>query len=120
MLFFDLDGTITDSNRLWAQVDEEFLGRRGLNYTPEYQEYIIHCIFDTAAGYTREYYGLKETEEQIKDEWLMLARKHYAQVDLKPGAAEYLCRCRQEGRRMAIITSCMREQLEKALECTGC
>lgn len=119
MHFFDLDGTIIDSNALWVKVDEEFLGRRGLKYSPEYQEYITHCIFDTAASYTREYYGLMETEAEIKAEWLEMAREHYTRVALKPGAGEFLLKCRNEGRRMAIITSCMKELLELALDMHG-
>ena len=29
MFFFDLDGTLIDSNGIWKQVDHDFLARRG-------------------------------------------------------------------------------------------
>ena len=30
VLFFDLDGTLIDSNGVWKEVDRAFLARRGL------------------------------------------------------------------------------------------
>ena len=35
MYIFDLDGTITDTNGIWLEVDQEFLACRGLSPTPE-------------------------------------------------------------------------------------
>ena len=42
MIFFDLDGTLIDSNGVWLQVDEEFLSKRGLVSTPEYIQMVSH------------------------------------------------------------------------------
>ena len=36
MYLFDLDGTLIDSNGIWAEVDRTFLARRGYPYTKEY------------------------------------------------------------------------------------
>lgn len=33
MYLFDLDGTLIDSNGIWAEVDRTFLARRGYPYT---------------------------------------------------------------------------------------
>ena len=33
MYLFDLDGTLIDSNGIWAGVDRTFLARRGMPYT---------------------------------------------------------------------------------------
>ena len=107
MYIFDLDGTLTDSNGLWGEVDDEFLARRGLKTTPEYREMVGHAIFPTAAEYTREYYHLDESPDSIMAEWEELARHHYAHlVPLKPGALELLRRCRQAGIPMALFTAC--------------
>ena len=35
MYFFDLDGTLLDSNGIWLDIDIEFLGRRGISPVPE-------------------------------------------------------------------------------------
>ena len=37
LYIFDLDGTLIDSNGLWMEVDVEFLARRGLAPTAEYE-----------------------------------------------------------------------------------
>ena len=107
MYIFDLDGTLTDSNGLWGEVDDEFLDRRGLKSTDEYRELVGRAIFPTAAQYTREYYGLDEDPQAIMDEWEELARHHYAHlVPLKPGALEILQHCRRTGIPTALFTAC--------------
>ena len=69
MIFFDLDGTLIDSNGVWLQVDHTFLGRRGLEITPEYTYTVGHSIFPVAARFTKEYYHLADTPEDIMAEW---------------------------------------------------
>ena len=49
MFFFDLDGTLIDSNGVWKEVDREFLARRGLPYTHAYYEGVAEVSgFDIA------------------------------------------------------------------------
>ena len=41
MLFFDLDGTLLDSNGVWLDIDVEFLGRQGISPVPaDYTDYV--------------------------------------------------------------------------------
>ena len=41
MYFFDLDGTLLDSNGVWLDIDIEFLGRHGISPVPEdYTDYV--------------------------------------------------------------------------------
>ena len=70
MTFFDLDGTLIDSNGAWVEVDRQFLLKRGLPHTQEYQETVIHSIFPIAAQYTKDQFGLSESVEDIMNEWL--------------------------------------------------
>ncbi|HIT32280.1 MAG TPA: HAD family phosphatase [Candidatus Enterenecus stercoripullorum] len=107
MYLFDLDGTITDSNGLWVEVDLEFLSRRGLTMTREYEDVVGRSIFPAAAQFTREYYRLPDRPEDIMAEWEALAAHHYRDlVLLKPGARAFLDQCRWEGRDMALFTAC--------------
>lgn len=120
MYIFDLDGTLLDSNGLWGQVDEEFLARRGLAVTAEYEDAVARCIFPTAAAYTKEYYRLPDRPEDIMAEWVELAAHHYRDLaPLKPGALEFLERCQKEGRPMAMFTACRPELCRLALERFG-
>ena len=117
---FDLDGTITDTNGLWVGVDYEFLGRRGLTMTQEYEDGVARLIFPTAAEFTRRYYGLTDSPEAIMAEWEELAAHHYRDLaPLKPGAAAFLRQCREEGRPMALFTACRPALCRMALERFG-
>ena len=120
MYIFDLDGTITDTNGLWVDVDNEFLARRGLRVTPEYTDAVSRSIYPIAAQFTRDYYHLPDTPEAIMAEWDSLAERHYRELaPLKPGAAEFLRQCRTEGRPLALFTACRPSLCRAALERFG-
>lgn len=120
MYIFDLDGTLTDSNGLWVEVDRAFLGRRGLISTDEYEAAVSRSIFPRAAAYTRAYYSLPDTPETIMAEWEELARHHYRDlVPLKPGAAEFLAQCRRAGQGMSLFTACRPALCRAALDRHG-
>lgn len=117
---FDLDGTLLDSNGIWVRVDEVFLARRGKTMTPDYQEFVAHAIYPTAAKFTKEYYHLGESEESIMDEWTALAREAYQfHAPLKEGAKEYLSRCAARGERLALFTASLPELCRLALRRHG-
>ncbi len=106
MKLFDLDGTLLDSNGLWREIDVQFLAKRGIPWTPEYNEGVIHAIFPIAAQFTRDFCHLEETPEEIMAEWLEMAREGYARtLKVKDGVMDYLDQCLQTGERMALFTS---------------
>ena len=116
MFFFDLDGTLIDSNGIWKQIDRDFLARRNLPYTHEYYEGVAHTALPMAAVFTKEYCHLEESCEEIIAEWLEMSRDAYAKVPVKPGVRAYLKQCKAEGRRMAIVTSSVPEHCYTALK----
>ena len=116
MFFFDLDGTLIDSNGIWKQVDKDFLDKRGLPYTKEYFNGVAHTALPMAAVFTKEYCKLEESCEEIIAEWMEMSRTAYSKVSLKPGVRAYLKQCKAEGRRMAIITSSVPEHCYTALK----
>ena len=66
MLFFDLDGTLLDSNGIWLDIDAAFLGEHGIAPVPEdYTEYVTHHSPLDAARYTRTRFHLSETAEEL-------------------------------------------------------
>ena len=121
MIFFDLDGTLLDSNGVWLDIDIAFLGRHGVAPVPEdYTRYVTHHSAPDAARYTRERFGLAETAEEIQAAWLDMAREAYARrLELKPGVRALLEQCRREHVPMAVLTSCIPELCRAALERHG-
>lgn len=116
MFLFDLDGTLIDSNGIWKDVDRVFLARRGIPYTQAYYEGVAHTIFPLAAEFTKQFCNLQESCDEIMSEWLELAQGLYRKVPLKPGVGAYLEQCRNDRRRMAIVTSSVPEHCQDALE----
>lgn len=120
MYIFDLDGTITDTNGLWIEVDREFLSRRGLTNTPEYERVVSRSIYPIAAQFTKDYYQLPDAPEDIMAEWDELAGLHYRELaPLKPGAGAFLRQCAAQGRPMAVFTACRPALCRAALERFG-
>ena len=116
MYFFDLDGTLIDSNGVWKEVDRQFLARRGMPYTHEYYEGVAHTALPMAAVFTKEYCRLEESCEEIVAEWMEMSRDLYSTVPLKDGVREYLEQCRAAGIPMAVITSSVPEHCYTALK----
>ena len=116
MYFFDLDGTLIDSNGVWKQVDMDFLAKRGMPYTREYYEGVAHTALPLASVFTREYCKLEQSCEEIIAEWMEMSRDMYAKVPLKPGVRNYLEQCRRAGIPMAVVTSSVPEHCYTALK----
>ena len=120
MFFFDLDGTLIDSNGIWRDVDIAFLKKRNMPYTKEYYEGVAHTIFPLAAVFTKEYCKLEESCEEIMAEWMEMAGDMYATaVTVKPGVQEYLELCRAAGERMMVLTSSVPQHCHTALQHLG-
>lgn len=121
MYFFDLDGTLLDSNGIWLDIDIEFLGQHGVSPVPEdYTHFVTHNGFEAAAVYTKERFRLSERPEEIIAAWQRMALEHYAhRLPLKPGAMPLLQALSQRGEPMAIITSCIPHLCRAALEHHG-
>lgn len=118
MYFFDLDGTLLDSNGIWLDIDIEFLGRHGISpVPPDYTDFVTHNNFGASAHYTKDRFGLSLSVEEIVACWQDMAQEHYAQhLPLKPGALELLEAINRKGESLSIVTSCMPHLCSAALE----
>ncbi len=117
---FDLDGTLFDSMHIWHDVDVEFFRRRNLPLDSGYVDVIKNMHLPAAAVYTKEKYNLKESAEQIVDEWLQLCREAYlSDVDLKSGVYDYLKMLYNNGVKMAFATASEKVVCEQTLKNHG-
>lgn len=114
---FDLDGTLVDSMWMWKDIDMEYLGKYGITLPPELQEYIEGMSFSEVSAYFKETFKIKESLEEIKSEWVSMAKYKYThEVPLKPGALRFLKHLKEQGIPMGIATSNSRDLLDAVLK----
>jgi len=90
-VIFDLDGTLLDSCSIWADVDQNFFLKRGIEMPSDYGEKIAHIGLENAAIYTINEFHLNEKKEDIIKEWKNGVLEEYAHnVKLKPHVKEFL------------------------------
>ena len=119
-LLFDLDGTLVDSNWVWKNIGRDFLIAQGK--TPE--EGLVgkfeEMSFTQSAEYMIREYGLSMTVgEVIAAVTQMAAKTYFTRVELKPGAAELLRRCKAAGYPMAVGTALDEGLARRLLERLG-
>ena len=117
MYFFDLDGTLLDSNGVWLEIDVAFLAGQGISpVPPEYTDYVTGHSFQDAAAYTKDYFHLSLSCEEIIAIWQQMALAAYAErLELKPGALDFLQRAARAQIRCALLTSCIPRLCRAAL-----
>jgi len=117
---FDLDGTLLDSMWVWHAVDIAFFTARGLALPEDYAREIQSLTFRETAQYTVDRFHLRESPQQLMDEWNRLSFCEYRDhVQLKPGAKEYLERLHAQGVKLATATSLTTHVMEAVLAHNG-
>ena len=105
-VIFDMDGTLIDSTGIWHEIDKEFFAKRGMELPKDYAQHIVHLGLTQAAVYTKETYHLKESIQEIMQEWHDMSIDMYKyHVPLKEGALELLKLFKKNGIKMAIATA---------------
>ena len=120
MTFFDLDGTLIDSNGIWLEIDRAFLAKRRLAYTRAYSDVVARLPYREAATYTKACFDLPESVDEIVQSWSDMAYEAYCTtIPLKPFVLEYLTLLHRRQEPMGIVTSCMDHLCSAVLERTG-
>ncbi len=117
LIFFDLDGTLLDSNGLWVEIDKTFLEERGISDVPQdYMEYVTTHVAPKSAEYTKKRFQLEESAEEILKIWQEMARQAYCtRLPLKHGARLLLETLKQREVEMSLLTACLPELCHGAL-----
>ncbi len=119
-VIFDFDGTLVDSVWVWKKVDDIFLSKRGLAVPEDLHQSIAGKSFSETAALFKERFGLTETTDAIKEEWLEISNSLYMQnVLLKPHVLETLDWLRKHSILCAIGSSNNRETIENICKQQG-
>lgn len=106
-IIFDLDGTLLDSMHIWADIDQCFLEKQGIEVPKDYMGVISSLSFYETALYTINRFHLSLTPNQLIEEWLEMASIRYRnEVKLKEGVYEYLKDLQRQSIPMTIATAC--------------
>ena len=117
---FDLDGTLTKSNHVWSKIDEDFLGKRGIEVPEDYFKQVSAMNFEQAAVYTNDRFSLRENIQDIMKEWFDMAVYEYTNViGLCGNAGEYVRRLKDQGRKIALATASTEELYRPVLKRNG-
>ena len=105
-VIFDMDGTLIDSTGIWHEIDINFFAKRGMELPSDYAQHIVHLGLKQAAIFTKETYGIKESVQEIMDEWHNMSIDMYRyHVALKPHSLELLKLFKENNIKMAIATA---------------
>ena len=117
---FDLDGTLIDSMWVWGKIDEDYFKNRNMVLPSNLKSQIEHLSFDDTAQYFRTNFGILDTIEEIKKEWLDFAYVEYLNnVKLKAGVVEFLSLLKTLNIKIGLATSSSKNLLEAVLQANG-
>jgi len=91
-VIFDLDGTLIDSMSIWRRVDQEFLGKRGIEVPQDLFAHLPHGnSYIQTAQYFKDRFNLTDSVEDIMNEWTQTVCWHYENdIALKAGVDEVI------------------------------
>ncbi|PZG12206.1 HAD family hydrolase [Nonomuraea aridisoli] len=119
-VFFDMDGLLVDSERVWLEIKTEVMERLGARWTPEHQAHLVGGSMERTVDYMLGVSGADVAPEDVRD-WMvggMVARLSQGVV-VMPGAAELLDALRDEGVPVGLVTSSLKEIADAVLKGFG-
>lgn len=116
-VIFDLDGTLIDSMGLWNKIDYDFLSKRGLDTPDNLSETVKSMSSKETAMYFKTRFSLNDSVDELISEWNNMAFYEYAHnLQLKPGAAEFLKKLKNENIKMCIATATYKQLVNVVLK----
>ena len=103
---FDMDGTLVDSMRYWKRLGRDYLWARGIRPKEALLRAMESMTMLEGAACFMDAFGSPGPPQRIVDEMEAIMDVRYRKdVDLKPGAKEYLERLRGRGCRLCVATA---------------
>lgn len=119
-VIFDADGTLLDSMIAWRISTEKYLARFGIALTEERYKELFTMSLEQAVIYIKEIFGIKDSPEKIKSDYLELIKNfYYYEAQPKEGICGFLKRLHASGIPMIVATSSDRALLDAAFKRLG-
>ncbi|MFG1703255.1 HAD family hydrolase [Nonomuraea sp. M3C6] len=119
-VFFDMDGLLVDSEKVWLEIETGVMARLGAAWTTEHQAHLVGGSMERTLDYMLAVSGATIPAATVR-EWMvdgMVARLS-AGVRVLPGASELLDALRAEGVPVGLVTSSLKEIAEAVLTGVG-
>lgn len=120
-VIFDMDGVISDTQKLHAKVESEILGEFGINISPEevterYAGVKTEEFFDDLLRSQPKPYDLKEL---LNKKWKQMAEMGDVSVEAVEGSKELIQNLHGAGYKMAVGSASNFEYVERVIENLG-
>lgn len=119
-VFFDMDGLLVDTEKVWLAVETEVAERLGGSWGPEHSERLVGGSLAATAAYLVRVTGTTATPAEVAELLLEGVLRRLAQgVAPMPGALELLAEVRRAGVPAGLVTSSVRPIADAVLAAVG-
>ncbi|GLW08246.1 hydrolase [Microtetraspora sp. NBRC 13810] len=119
-VFFDMDGLLVDTEKVWFEVEAEIMARLGGEWGPADQENLVGGSIASTVAYMLRTAPRPADPAEVAG-WLLDGVIHKLEdgAELMPGAAELLAEVRGAGVATALVTSSARSVADVCLKSIG-
>ncbi|MFI6316063.1 HAD family hydrolase [Nonomuraea sp. NPDC050556] len=119
-VFFDMDGLLVDTEKVWLEIETVVMDRLGGEWTPEHQTHLVGGSMERTVAYMLDVSGSSVSPRTLRT-WMidgMVERLTHGVVAM-PGALELLEALRAKGVPVGLVTSSIKEIAEAILTHVG-
>ncbi|GGP09093.1 HAD family phosphatase [Nonomuraea glycinis] len=119
-VFFDMDGLLVDTEKVWLEVETEVMAELGGQWTLEHQTHLVGGSMERTVDYMLTVSGSSVAPERVRDSMITgMVSRLAGGVQVMPGAGELLDALRDEGVPVALVTSSLPDIADAVLKSVG-